>query len=329
MSFLKGLPALLGVVGFFAYLWAGQYRIGGELMKRIIDKLRAAPNVSVQQYKSMTPARIEQIVRHDKEVRRFVNEEDIKILRLIVILQYTATIVVLIVCASLVGLGVWLMRQPDPLTVVARPPTALATSRTAEFLLDLDPVEVVWDASGAVERVGVFLENVDSHARSRKKTVSADVRTVQFSAEEVHDVATTRTYRGKNRVRTVIEWSGHVAHSEPVDIFVGIQVQLMLGGTLITPKESRQISTMIATIDNSTESMPRNYCFTADFAGWKREGPLVAPLRSCNTDHEVKLPFLSELDPNRHAGLVFNQPTSDRALVRTCIAGAGFPADAC
>lgn len=40
--FLKGLPAVLGIVGFFVYLWAGQYRIGGDLMKGVVDKLRAA-----------------------------------------------------------------------------------------------------------------------------------------------------------------------------------------------------------------------------------------------------------------------------------------------
>jgi hypothetical protein len=34
LTFLKSLPAVLGVVGFFAYLWAGQYRIGGRAWLR-------------------------------------------------------------------------------------------------------------------------------------------------------------------------------------------------------------------------------------------------------------------------------------------------------
>lgn len=40
--FLKGMPAVLGIAGFFVYLWAGQYRIGGDLMKGVVEKLRAA-----------------------------------------------------------------------------------------------------------------------------------------------------------------------------------------------------------------------------------------------------------------------------------------------
>ena len=50
LSFLKGLPAVLGVVGFFAYLWAGQSRVGSELFKSIVDKLRASPNVVIENY---------------------------------------------------------------------------------------------------------------------------------------------------------------------------------------------------------------------------------------------------------------------------------------
>lgn len=64
-TFLSGLPAILGIVGFFAYLWAGQYRIGGQLMTSIVEKLRAAANLNTENLASLTPARIEKLMRED------------------------------------------------------------------------------------------------------------------------------------------------------------------------------------------------------------------------------------------------------------------------
>lgn len=43
MSFLSGLPAMLGIAGFFAYLWFGRSKIGGDILKEIVGKLRTNP----------------------------------------------------------------------------------------------------------------------------------------------------------------------------------------------------------------------------------------------------------------------------------------------
>jgi hypothetical protein len=48
MSFLSGLPALLGIAGFFAYLWAGQSKIAGEILKDIVGRLRTNPNLDLK-----------------------------------------------------------------------------------------------------------------------------------------------------------------------------------------------------------------------------------------------------------------------------------------
>jgi hypothetical protein len=125
-------------------------------------------------------------------------------------------------------------------------------------------------------------------------------------------------------MRTVIEWPGKIVRSDAVDLAVGVKVQLMIGGTLVTPDGTRSINTIIATIDDSTEHMPPDYCFAVDFAVWNQVGPLVAPLKSCNRKQEVDLPFLSQVDWGRRVGLVFNQPTADGSFVRTCIAGTEF-----
>jgi hypothetical protein len=328
LTFLKSLPAVLGIVGFFAYLWAGQYRLGGELMKTVVEKLRVAPNVDIKDYASLTPARIEQLIKHDSAARNAVNDQDIRLIRLIVILQYVVTVFILIVCSGLVALGVWLISRPEPLSIVPHPPTS-ARSTPDAVLVDLDPLKVVWDANGMIEHVSVFLENVAGERRSVRKSVLADVHEATFTPDEVHDALLSREYHGINRIRTVVEWSGHTVRSNPIDLPVGIKVRLMIGGTLVTPKATRPIHTLVATIDDSTEHMPNGYCFHVDFAGWNHSGPLVAPLKSCNADSEVTIPFLADIDWSHQAGLVFDQPNADRLLARTCIASPEIHNDNC
>jgi hypothetical protein len=253
------------------------------------------------------------LIERDATVRSAVNDQDVRLIRLIVILHNVVTVIVLLVCAALVGLGIWLIARPEPLSIIARPPVAARAG--ADALTDLNAVKVEWDAKGATESVSVFLENVDTNGRTVKKAVLADVRSVTFSADELQDVASNRKYRGKNRVRTVVEWSGQAARSDIADILVGIKYRLMIGGTLVTPQGSRSINTLVATIDDSTEQMPRDYCFAVDFAGWSRSGSaLVAPLKACNAKSEVNLPFLQQVEWNRQPGLVLNEPLADRPL---------------
>ena len=206
-KFLAGLPAILGVAGFFAYLWAGQSRVGGEILKKIVDKLRNDPNLDIAKYGALTPSKLRDLVRSDKHVRSAVNEGDRDLLRLLIIFQYALTGLVLVVCATLIGVSVWLYSRPEPFSIVHSGPQAILPAAEG-LLVDLDPLKVEWTSSGKEETVSVFLENVDSQRRSGKKTVSSSVRSVRFDPADVLAVATDRTNRGKNRVRTVIEWPG-------------------------------------------------------------------------------------------------------------------------
>jgi hypothetical protein len=113
-------------------------------------------------------------------------------------------------------------------------------------------------------------------------------------------------------------------------LLYGWTVSHLIGGTLITPQGSRSINTLVATIDDSTEQMPRDYCFAVDFAGWSRSGSaLVAPLKSCNSKSEVTLPFLQQVEWNRQPGLVLNEPLPDRPIARLCIAAPQRPDNNC
>lgn len=324
LSFLKGLPAILGLAGFFAYLWAGQSKVGADLTKSVIDKLRQSPTVTIADFDTLTPAKIGKLIETDARVRAAVNEQDQKLIRLIVILQNGVTVAVMVVCALLVGFGFWLVSRPQPLAVIAQAPLPL-TEAAGTALVDLDPLKIEWVATGLPESVSVYLENVDSQRRSRKKSVSSDVRSVAFEASELREVATSRDYRHSNRIRSVIEWSSNVARSDVVDLHVGIQVQLMLGGRLVTPGGSQDVKILMATIDDSTLTMPKGYCFQVSLVGWNQEGPFVGVLKSCNEATNVVVPGLAGIDWNRKVSLVYEGP-DDRRTVRTCISGRPPPA---
>lgn len=319
-QFLSGLPAVLGVAGFFAYIWVGQSRVGGDIFKQIVGKLRNAPNLEISQYSTLTPAKMGKLVESDSRVRDLVNEQDRKLLSLLIIFQHALTVIVLLVCAGLVGLGVWLVSRPQPLSVVAAPPTAVETDARG-LLVDLDPIMVQWTSTGRDEPVSVFLENVDSEARTPKKEVPSSVRSVTFGPAEVVRAATKRGYHQANRIRSVIEWSSNRSTSPIRDLFVGIDIELALDGRLITPGgKQRPINTLIATIDQTTASLPPDYCFGGQLVGWTSTSPIVIPLRSCNNDSEVEIPGLEKINWARHVGFVYDGQDDSR-IVRTHVSG--------
>jgi hypothetical protein len=77
---------------------------------------------------------------------------------------------------------------------------------------------------------------------------------------------------------------------------------------------------MVATIDESTATLPRDYCFTADFAGRSKTAAVVIPLKSRNADTQVSIPSLKILDWQRPVGLLYDSP-DDRRIVRTKVSG--------
>jgi hypothetical protein len=176
-------------------------------------------------------------------------------------------------------------------------------------------------SQGAPEAVAVYLENVDTQAQTEKRTVAADIRNVIFTAEQVHAVANDRIYHHKNRIRSIVEWSKGKATSQPLDLLVGPEVELALYGRLITlSRRDGVIHTMVATIDESTATLPTDYCFTADRVGRSNTSPVVIPLKSCNADTQVSIPQLDTLDWRRYPGLVYGSP-DDKRIVRTHVSG--------
>ncbi|MBV8759856.1 MAG: hypothetical protein JO257_21380 [Deltaproteobacteria bacterium] len=77
---------------------------------------------------------------------------------------------------------------------------------------------------------------------------------------------------------------------------------------------------MLATIDQSTQGIPSDYCFTADLVCYVNAKKTVVPLRACNSDSEVQIPQIDQIDWSKPHGLIYGGPDDPR-LVRTRISG--------
>lgn len=230
----------------------------------------------------------------------------------------------LVVTLALVVALVWKLTRSSGLAVVPDPPRSLVTD-DSDALVDLDPLTVRWTATGPDANVQVSLENVDSRRRTVVHTLSSNVRSVEFSVDEVRAVATRREYRGKNRIRAVVEWPGHAAFSTIVDLHVGLDVQLNLFGHLLAADGSEQeVHTLFAYIDESTAPLPNDYCFTANFAYRTSVGPTVQILRSCHADGTVTIKDIDQIRWEEGYHLEYVRP-DDARFVRTSVRGAPAP----
>lgn len=322
-QFLASLPAILGLAGAVTYFWVGHARIGGEMLKGIVQRLRTHPNIDVAQYGALTPAKLKALLATDKHLRGAVNEGDTKLLLWLIILQYMLITLILLVCTAMVGSSVWLYIRPEPFSVTQSGVKAVIPEAQG-VLVDLDPLQVDWTFRGTDQMVSVFLENVDTGDRTQKKSLLASARSTQFSPTDLIPLLRNRDYGSKNRVRSVIEWNSGNATSDPQDLAVGIDVELMLYGRLLTPDgKTRDINTLFATIDGSTQNMPHDYRFRGDFVGRNSSGqPVIVPLESDNLDGEVTIPNLDQIDWTSPCKFLYDGP--DRLeIVRTNVTGKG------
>ncbi len=114
-SFLKFVPGALGVAGVLTFIWPGRAQFTGEIFRTVVRKLRAAPNVHIQDYDRLTPEQIVGLIDSDSRVRAALTEREIGVLRLLATMQFARRSLVLIVCSALIGLSAWLvLRRHEP-----------------------------------------------------------------------------------------------------------------------------------------------------------------------------------------------------------------------
>lgn len=270
----------------------------------------------------MSPAKVGNLIKADESVRSAVNEDDGKLLRLLIFLQHILTGLVLLVSASLIACSIWLLTRPQPLSVIVKPPLS-NDAQTENLLVDLFPVKVEWTSSGLDEKVSVYLENVEGGRRTPKKSVSSDVRGVVFQGDEVVQAAMLRGYKQQNEIRAVVEWRNGSSRSEPKAMTVGITVALNLFGKLIEHGEERPepFHTLFALIDQSTSALPADYRFNGDLVGMMKTGkPFVMPLSSSNDDGSVTIRDPDKIDWFKPLSFVYSGPDDPR-IVKTIVSG--------
>lgn len=113
-SFLKVVPGAFGVAGLLTFVWPGRARFTGEIYKGAVKKLRAAPNVHLDDYDRLTPEQIVGLIDADSRVRAALTEREIGVLRLLATMQFAQRSLALIVCAALIALSAWLVLRREP-----------------------------------------------------------------------------------------------------------------------------------------------------------------------------------------------------------------------
>ena len=319
IGLLKTFPAILGLAGLFAYLWYGQAKVGGKLFQNIVTKLRRQPHLQIKDYETLSPARVKSLAEADKAIKDAVNDQDWRLLELLVKRQHSLTMAALLVSAALVGLSIWLISRPAPLSISPRV-LSNPVKRAEGTLVDVDPILAEWTSDGPAERVSVFLENVDTGRRSVKKEVASDARSVTFSPEDFKEALGNRQHHGSNRLRSVTAWSHGTATSELADVAVGLIVEVLLNVLAIIDGKAEKRNLIVTTIDGSTQNMPRKYCFSGDLILRDvQRHPVVMPLGTiCNDGDGVNLGDKVQIDWSARIGFVYNGP-DDPKLVRVCV----------
>jgi hypothetical protein len=112
--FLKVVPGALGVAGFLTLVMSGRAKVTGEPYRSIVAKLRAAPNVRIEDDGGLTPDKLVKFIEADGRARAALEDKELRLLQLLVTLQKARRTFVLLACAAAIALSVWLVRRPDP-----------------------------------------------------------------------------------------------------------------------------------------------------------------------------------------------------------------------
>ena len=333
LHFFQSLPAVVGVIAFFAFLWVGQTRLWGKNLREIVLRLRNNPNLDIPAYEKMSALAVLYAVSKDAEVRATVNEQDYRLLKLLSIFQATIIVVVFVVCAGMVIYSVSIFRQdifrPKPLLIDGIHIKAIEPE-AGGLLVDLDPIQVVWDAQGEEKEVSVFLENTDTKSRTQKKSTISSRRFITFEAAEFRPVLPVREYKGVNHFRAVIETNDNIYKSLRKPIFVGVEVELIVQFLLIgSENRDRKIDLLTASINGWTQEplnshasdLPDNYCISGIFTSQDKSGsPMAQSISTCNEETgirgEIKLDLIDLIDWNKPYKFTYYGP-GDRRLVRT------------
>jgi len=234
MAFLGALPAILGFAGFVIFALLRRRASADPVLTEIVAKLRsAAPDVVTDD--RLRAAQVERLLNKHNELRRSITDQDYNLLDRIVRQQFASAVVVYLLCGLLCLAGIILfvyqfrLQQIESRVLKIEDLRLRSTADEAGGLLvDTDPIEARWAARGDEGDMQLFLENLDSGARTAPVTVASGTHTFVWPRERYSAVVQKRTRGEVNRIRVVSQTSANVFKSTEVPMHVGVTILLFV-----------------------------------------------------------------------------------------------------
>lgn len=243
-SFLSALPAVLALAGFVCYQMLAANRSGDEITRRIVDKLRReAPTETPDQ--RLNAKQVEHLLSTQQRLREVAGTQDYLLLQQALKQQFYISLAVYLATIGFVAWSVYLFVHQSTVKKDLSVDQIVLSDREPEaegLLVDLDPLTVSWEAQGEPEDVKVFLENVDTHARTDAKVASSSELKLSFERQDYSALRARREKGANNRLRAVVQAQKSSFRSDPGDVQVGM--------VMLTLADSTGID-VAAMIDNS------------------------------------------------------------------------------
>ena len=202
------------------------------------------------------------------------------------------------------GLFTYQATKPEPLEVEN---VGISSSNPDAdgLLVDLDNVVVQWHASGAPEDITVYIENIETKARSKELSVRSSTGKLEFTPDDYSNLLVNRRFLHWNRVRAVLQSEDHSFYSKEYKLHVGLTVIAVNFG------EKIKIGAMI---DNS---VVQRYDFEAQLVAWKKDEADTISIGGDISNGQQDYPIEnSESYDWRRAKIAYLGP-DDTRLVRT------------
>jgi len=262
-TFLSGLPALLGILGFVVYQFLKTNSQGDQITKKIVEKIRSqSPEIALN-IQGLSPTQLDKKLELDHDINRLVGKQDYQLLKQALRQQFLTTLTVFVICGTLFIVGVSLFAytstRPEPLKIDQLHLESVEPDAKG-LAVDLDDLSVTWSSSGKDEDIGFQLQNPQTGRTSELLRTSSREGKIVFPRKSYEQILDDRELRESNRVRILCQTSKKTFVSDEFQLKVGIQIL-----TFYDP--ARQTLETTALIDNS--SIP-NYIFDAKIIVWRR-----------------------------------------------------------
>jgi hypothetical protein len=252
LDFLSGLPAVLGIGGYFAFYLARSRGNASPILKTIVEIIRhkgiALPGIDAR----LTAKQVFQLIQDKPELRRSLDTKDYALLESVMQRDERANLMAIVglMLALLLSLAAYTYLQTGKPKIVSASLLSAPTARTSNFTANtIDDLKVEWVHSG--ENVPFTIRIINSNApefRVTKQIMSAE-HTLRVSAMEARILWPKPTLDTKNQVR--IEFSNDDGFKAfgPFEVEFALDLLYFLEGNKLT----------IASMDGQGTLVPHSF----------------------------------------------------------------------